>query len=180
MLEFRLSDTVRLRLPEEADAPELYRLVERNRAYLAVWLPWAAGQTELDTLDYIRRKRRQLADNEGLETAIEVDGALAGMVGMVALDHRNRSTALGYWLAEEHQGKGVMTAAVRAYLNYAFGALGLNRVEIGAGVDNHRSRAIPERLGFTLEGVRRRGEVIGARTIDHAVYSLLAEEWARP
>jgi ribosomal-protein-serine acetyltransferase len=177
VLEFRLSDRVRLRLLEERDAPAFYGVIERNRDYLAQWMPWAPGQTEEGTLQFIRSTRSQLAESNGLNTAIEVDGDLGGMVGMVRLDKRNHSTELGYWLAEEHQGQGIMTAGVRAYLDYAFGSLGLRRVAIGAGTENRRSRAIPERLGFTYEGTLRQAEALGERSHDVAFYSMLADEW---
>jgi ribosomal-protein-serine acetyltransferase len=66
---------------------------------------------------------------------------------------------------------------VRALVQYAFGARGLHRVVIEAAVGNARSRAIPERLGFHAEGVRRHAERHGERYLDLAVYSLLEEEW---
>jgi ribosomal-protein-serine acetyltransferase len=55
----------------------------------------------------------------------------------------------------------------------------LHRVEIQAAVDNRRSRAIPERLGFREEGVRREAERIGERYNDLAVYAMLASEWVQ-
>ena len=70
-----------------------------------------------------------------------------------------------------------MTRAVAALLRHGFRDLKLNRIEIRAGVRNRRSRAIPERLGFRREGTLRQAERLAERTVDHAVYGLLAEEW---
>ena len=53
----------------------------------------------------------------------------------------------------------------------------LNRVEIRAAPENRRSRAIPERLGFTEEGTLRQAERVGERYLDSAVYAMLAEDW---
>ena len=79
-----------LRLLEESDAPKLYAVIEANRGYLACWMPWAAGQTFEDTLAFIQRTREQLANNDGLQTAVIVDGRIVGMVGFhgVSWDHR--------------------------------------------------------------------------------------------
>jgi ribosomal-protein-serine acetyltransferase len=99
------------------------------------------------------------------------------MIGHIGIDWTHRSTALGYWLAEKHQARGFMTMACRAYVEHAFGKLGLNRVEIRAATENHRSRAVPERLGFKLEGVVRDAEWLYDRYVDHAVYGLLARDW---
>ncbi len=177
MLELRLNDDARLRLLEERDAAELYRLIDENRDYLARWLPWAAGETLPGVHTFIKSTRRQLADNNGIQTAVIVDRRIGGVIGVHGIDWPNRSTSLGYWLAEQFQGRGVMTAAVHAYTRHAFGAWELNRVELQAAVDNARSRAIAERLGFTCEGLLRQAERVGDRVHDVAVYSLLASEW---
>ena len=176
MLEHVLMPGVRLRLFEEVDADELYRLIEDNRAYLAPWMPWAANQTLGDTSEFIRSTRRQLADNNGIQAALTIDGRIAGSVGMHAISWNNATTGMGYWLAEKHQGRGAITAAVRAFTEHAF-ALGLNRMEIGAAAGNARSCAVPERLGFKREGVLRQLVQVSGRHQDIAVYSVLAGEW---
>ncbi|NTW87022.1 MAG: GNAT family N-acetyltransferase, partial [Holophagaceae bacterium] len=89
----------------------------------------------------------------------------------------NRSAAIGYWLAREAEGQGLMTRAVTALLRHGFRDLKLNRIEIRAGIRNRRSRAIPERLGFRREGTLRQAERLADRFVDHAVYGLLADEW---
>jgi ribosomal-protein-serine acetyltransferase len=96
---------------------------------------------------------------------------------MHAIDWANRKTSLGYWLAEPHQGRGIVTRGCAALLPYLFDELGLNCVEIGCAVGNARSAAIPERLGFTREGVLRQREWLYDHFVDHVVYSLLAWEW---
>ena len=69
---------------------------------------------------------------------------------------------------------------MRALIEHAFVARELHRVVIRAGVGNARSRAVAERLGFTLEGVLRQAERYpDGRYIDLAVYGLLASERAR-
>jgi ribosomal-protein-serine acetyltransferase len=66
VLSFWIDERCFLRLPEEADANELYAVVDDNREYLARWMPWAANQTLEATLEFIRDSRKQLADNQGL------------------------------------------------------------------------------------------------------------------
>lgn len=99
------------------------------------------------------------------------------MIGYHAVDWANRSTRIGYWLAEEHQGQGTMTEAVRLLVDHALSVWGLNRVEIRAALENRRSRAIPERLGFCEEGTRREAERVGGRYLDSVAYSMLAVDW---
>lgn len=177
VLSFRIDDRRSLRLYEEADAEELYEVTAANREYLARWMPWARDQSLEGTREFIRTSRRQLAENQGFQLAITVDGRIVGGLGFHRLDWENRSTSIGYWIAEGAQGQGTVTEAVRALVNHAFTTWKMNRVEIRAGVENLRSRAIPTRLGFVEEGVMRQAERVGDRVIDHVVYAMLAQDW---
>lgn len=172
-----VADGVKLRLLEEADAAELHGLIETNRAYLALWLPWAAGQTLDDTLDFIRGTRSQAQDNKGFQAAIVTEVGIVGVIGYVSVDWANRSTRIGYWLDAAHQGRGIMTAAVRLLVDHALTVWQLNRVEIVVATENRRSRAIPERLDFRDEGTLRQFQLVGGRYLDCISYSLLAEDW---
>ncbi len=176
-MRLSLSDTCRLRLLEESDAAELHGLIEANRDLLARWLPWAAKQTFEDTLEFVGRTKEQPIGNDGFQLAIVCAERIAGVVGYRDVDWEQRSTSLGYWLGAEHQGRGTMTEAVRALVDHAVFGWRLDRVEIRAAVDNRRSRAIPERLGFRLERTLRAAEVVGGRQLDSAVYAVSAEAW---
>ena len=173
MQRLTLTEDTHLRLLEDADADELHALIEANRAYLSRWLAWAAEQTHADTLDFIRAQHG--AENS-FQLAIVCDGEIVGVVGFVGVDWVNRTTRIGYWLAEDRQGRGTMTSAVAALVDYAFETFELNRTEIRVAVENRRSRAIPERLGFGQEAVFRRSQTVGDRYLDMAIYSTLPED----
>jgi ribosomal-protein-serine acetyltransferase len=152
--------------------------VEANRERLRRWLPWVdANRSVLDTRAFILRARAHARAGIGRSFGLWWKGALVGTAGFVWIDAPNRSAAIGYWLAREAEGHGLMTAAVEALLRHGFATLELNRIEIRAGVRNRRSRAIPERLGFRREGTLRQAERLADRFVDHAVYGLLASEW---
>jgi len=160
------------------DAKALFTLVEANRPRLGRWLPWPATNLCVqDSRTYILRVRTLARSGLGQSFGLWWQDRLVGIAGFVWIDAAHRSAAIGYWLAQEAEGHGLMTAAVRALLRHGFRTLKLNRIEIRAGVRNHRSRAIPRRLGFRHEGTLRQAERLGDRFVDHAVYSLLASEW---
>ena len=173
-------DADRLLRPfEDADAEELSAVIDANRAHLGEWMGWAPAQTLQDTRAFIRAARRQLGDDDGFQAAIVEQGSIVGAIGFHRVDRAQRSASLGYWLARSAQGRGTMTLAAAALTDWALrGPWQLHRLEIRAGTENLRSRAIPERLGFTLEGVRRDAERIGDRWLDHAVYGLLSDDWS--
>jgi ribosomal-protein-serine acetyltransferase len=179
MLRHELPGGYALRLLEESDADELFALIDANREHLGPWMPWVQSDREpADVLQFIRVTRKQIADNDGLQTAIvDPGGRIVGVIGFHNVDWLNRKTSIGYWLAAGEQGRGTMTEAVRALVEHAFTTWKLNRVTIQAAVENARSRAIPGRLGFREEGVMREVERIGDRVLDDVVYAMLAADW---
>ncbi|MNV95651.1 putative ribosomal N-acetyltransferase YdaF [compost metagenome] len=70
-----------------------------------------------------------------------------------------------------------MTSACRVFIDYAMLEMELNRVEIRCATENLSSRAIPERLGFVLEGIVREAEKLPSGYVHHAVYGMLRREW---
>jgi ribosomal-protein-serine acetyltransferase len=178
MLRYELPGGCYLRLFEESDAEELDRVIAANRDYLAEWLPWVETTSGADARrEWIRRTRRQIADNDGFHAAIIEDDDIIGVLGFHAIDWNNRSTSIGNWLVEDRQGRGIMTEAVRTLTSHAFDVWDLNRVEIRVAVWNLRSAAIPQRLGFVEEGTLRQAERHGDTFKDVAVYSVLARDW---
>lgn len=176
-LRIELGGGAAVRPVRAEDVDDLYALTVANRAHLAPWMPWAADIRREGTRTYVAGALAQRERDDGFQAVILVDGAIAGSMGYHRVDWINRSTSMGYWLAAAHQGNGVVTRAVRALVGHAFSAWELHRVEIDAAVANVRSRAVPERLGFVEEGVRRDGERFGERYVDLVVYSMLAPDW---
>lgn len=169
---------IEIRQLEEADAPVLFGLVDRDRDYLREWLPWVDRTHAAEDIgQYIAMVQAQLAENRSPNTAIVVDGAICGCIGCHAIDWANRKASIGYWIAAGHQRRGIMTQCCVAMLRYLFDELGLHRVEIRCGTGNTKSCAIPARLGFTREGTMRGAEYVDERWIDLVVWSMLEEEW---
>ena len=110
---------------------------------------------------------------------IFLGGALAAFIAMHQIDWLRKSTSIGYWLDAQHKGRGVATEACRAFVNEAFTAYGLHRVEIRCGTGNTRSCAIPQRLGFTREGIAGEAEWVTDRWVDLVVWGMLERDWRR-
>jgi ribosomal-protein-serine acetyltransferase len=172
-----LTDDAILRPLTTDDVDELHALIEANREYLSQWLPWAPRQQRDQTLEFLRSAERQAAGDNGAQLAIVERGRIVGSAGFHAIDWGRGFTSIGYWLAEDAQGRGLAGRAVRACIEQAVGEWRLERIEIRAAPENHRSRAIPERLGFREIGLLRGVEHVGDRWVDHVVYELRAADW---
>jgi ribosomal-protein-serine acetyltransferase len=173
-----IAEDAELRLWEAGDAVELTEAIAANREHLATWLPWAETHGFQDSVEFLDLKRLQMEANDGFEAALLLDGEIAGGVGFHRVDWVNRSTSIGYWLAADAQGRGLMTAAVAALLDYAFFEWDLHRVIIEVVIGNERSRAIPERLGFRQEAILREAKLVHGGHEDTWLYAMLAPEWS--
>ncbi|HEX3046250.1 MAG TPA: GNAT family protein, partial [Bacillota bacterium] len=142
------------------------------------WLSWVDKNSKIEgVIEFINSSRQHYLSNQGFQVGIWYQNELCGLISFHNLNWENRNTSMGYWLGEKYQGRGIMTKTCKALLNYAFTELKLHRVEIRCAEMNHRSRAIPERLGFTREGMSREAEWLYDHFVNHIVYSILAEEW---
>jgi ribosomal-protein-serine acetyltransferase len=178
MFQRTIRDGVHLRLLEERHAPEIFAVVDRDRAYLREWLPWVDPTTGVgDTLQFIKTTLEQFAHDEGLTVGIWCGDEFAGTIGTHKIDWLNRKVEIGYWIASKFQGRGIVTDACRAVIDHVFKEWKLNRVEIHCAPGNAKSCAIPKRLGFRLEGVLREAQLLNGSYVDSDVYAILAREW---
>ena len=178
MFKLNIDGEVELRLVDVEECEDLFNLTDQNRAYLREWLPWLDGTKTVEDTRKFRAAIAEAYDKDGIvNCGIWYQGKLAGVVGFNKLDKVHRYATIGYWLGQEFQGKGIMTRACRALIDYAFTELKLNRIMIYCATGNKKSRAIPERLGFTQEGTIREGEWLYDHFVDHAIYGLLKREW---
>jgi len=162
-----------------ADAAEVLAAVEANREHLREWLPWVDHhRTADDTLLFLEEVDRQWGENGAMTCGLRWRGRLVGVIGYHRIDWTNRNTKIGYWLGKDAGGRGMMTRAVSAMVDHAFGELGLHRVEIRAATGNLRSRAIPERLGFWHEGRSRDAEWLYDHWVDLEVYAMTEPVWS--
>jgi ribosomal-protein-alanine N-acetyltransferase len=174
-------DRVLLRLPVIGDYAQWARLREASRAFLTPWEPiWPAD--DLTKLAYRRRHRRyqrEIRNGSGYPFFVfSLDGET--MLGGVTLAQIQRgvtqSAVLGYWMGEPHAGRGLMTAAVRVLITFAFDTLHLNRIEAACLPRNAASIRLLEKTGFAREGYARKYLCIDGRWQDHILFGLVRDD----
>lgn len=178
MFSYQIDEKLKLVLPQERHAEEITRVVRENLEDLKLWMPWAKDDYSVDSArEFIKHNLSEFARSGSFSASIILGEKLVGAIGFHSLDLTHKSTHLGYWLAREAQGKGTMTRCCRALINYLFNDFGLNRIQINCNIENTKSRAIPERMGFQLEGIHRQVEWLNDGFRDWAVYAMLKEDW---
>ena len=180
MFHVRVSPGIEMRQMEDRDAPALFALTERNRAYLREWLPWVDHTLTVDdTRRFITGALEQYYCGRGPNASVWVDDEIVGTIGCHPIDLAHRSCSVGYCVDAGRQGRGIVTRCSAALVDYLFRELQLHRVVIQCGTGNHKSCAIPERLGFTREGVLREAEWVNDRWVDLVVWSMLEQDWRK-
>lgn len=171
----KVSDTICLRRVSLSDVYDIFNTIDGERIYLRKWLPFVDKTLkESDIFTYVQ----SVIEHDEKQYCILEKGKFVGIVGFKDPDLNSKKTEIGYWLSINAQGKGIMIQSVKRLLSYAFDESGLNRVQIKVAVENKKSRAIPEKLGFTLEGIERDGELlVDNKYTDLIIYSLLKKEF---
>src|SRR5206468_11042647 len=107
--------------------------------------------------------------------------AIVGNLNLTQV-HRGafQSCVLGYNLAADHQGRGYMTEAVGAAVDFAFRSWNLHRVAANYMPRNSRSAAVLERCGFKIEGHAPSYLLIDGRWEDHVLTAIINPDWVGP
>jgi len=164
------------RLLTADDAPVLSELLRRNRAFLAPWQP--LRPEEFYTVNGQQESVAQtLIQHEAGNCLPLVVMDRAEVVGTITLESIIRgafqSCSVGYWLAEDAQGQGLATQALREAVHLAFHDLRLHRVQAGTQVHNLRSQRVLDRLGFARYGLAPSYLKIDGEWQDILLYQLL-------
>jgi ribosomal-protein-serine acetyltransferase len=176
----QISETTTLEPIAGHHAEPVFELIAKSRSQLETWLSWVTNvHSVADFQNFLKGAQQRVADKMAVAFFIRYDGKIAGNIGLYHIDHLNKIASIGYWLGEEFQGKGIITNACQEIVKYGFSELNLNRIEIKCGTRNVKSQAIPERLGFTQEGIIRQAELVNGKFHDLYLYSLLKEDWEK-
>lgn len=167
---------VKIRKWELSDANEISVALSNTRVQdnLRDGLPYP--YTEQDGVNYISAML-SADENETFAFAIIADGKMIGSIGVFRQGNIHRQTAeLGYYIAEEYWGRGIMTAAVKQICEYVFGKSDIIRIYAEPFVYNIASCRVLEKAGFQYEGTLRSNAVKNGKVIDMNMYSLLKTE----
>lgn len=180
MFKHIIDEDIELRLLDTYHAEEMFKSINVCRSHLRKYLPWVDDtKSPNETRQFIEGSKRQYAANNGLDAGIWFKDEFAGVIGFHSINKSIKEISIGYWLNKKFTGYGLMTKACKVFVDYAFDILQLNRVEIRCAVDNLKSRAIPERLGFVEEGILRDTEFLYDHYVDCVVYSILKRDWRK-
>lgn len=174
-------ERVVLRPPHPGDGKAVFEAVEESREFLYPWLPWTDRHNTPEASEsFVRRAYSRWVSRDDLALAIwnRETGAYIGGTGLHRINWEIPAFEIGYWIRKSQEGKGYVSEAVMVLAQCAFEQLEAKRVLIRCATSNVRSRAVPERLGFKLEGILRNDiKLADGNVVDTALYAWTDEDW---
>lgn len=177
-LKIKVRDRVYLSCVRLTDKPALLEHFRTRDVYnttLTIPYPYLESHADLWLQKTIEHSKRQ--DKEVSFAIRDVDDKLIGGISADSLELGTTHRAeIGYWLARPFWGQGIMTDAVRVYVGYAFGELGLLRLTAHTFEFNVGSSRVLEKNGFRLEGRLRKHYCKDGEFLDARLYGLLKDD----
>lgn len=122
------------------------------------------------------RQWLEIAGKSENNFAITVNNKAIGGIGLSPGEDIERISAeVGYWLGEEHWGKGIVSSALNGIIKYGFNELNLKRIFAAPFEQNIGSRRVLEKNGFILEGILRKSVIKSGKIYNQALYAIIKE-----
>lgn len=179
---YEVDETFILRTAEPTDAYLISEYFIANRAHLKPWEP--EREAEFFTLPGWTQRLIKLNDLHRLGLGyylLIIDRSSGQMLGTISFSSLTRfpvhACQMGYSLAGDAQGKGVMNRALKMALNYMFSIQNMHRIMASYMPHNQRSEAVLERLGFEREGYAKQYLLIDGQWRDHVLTALVNPNW---
>lgn len=173
--EFLEGERIFLRRHELAVAPAMYAVIDRDRARLSRFMPWAPHtKSQKDSEEFLRLTHMDWQDQKIFDYGIYLksDRSFLGGAGVHTIAWEHERCELGYWLSGDAEGKGYALEAV-GLLEQEMFRLGFHRLEIRCDARNERSAAVPRRAGFILEATLRDHMIELGRRRDTLIFTKL-------
>ena len=158
---------------QEKYAKDLYQVIDSDRKYLSVWLPWVEKTKSVnDERSALKENQRKFLDHSQLTLIIINKQQILGSIELHNFDFSDKSAEIGYWLASPYQGQGIMTGAVKTLVKKAFSKFNLAKLTIKVASGNLKSRAIAIRSGFIYKGRLAKPIFINDHYENDLIYSI--------
>ncbi len=178
MFSYTIDNELELQLVHPSFAPKINALAAAHREYLSQWLAWPPHCTEEKHFaQFIEQSLKDYAERKSMVCSIFYKGELVGNISFNSISKPLQKAEIGYWLAQDKQGLGIMRRAVAAMCKIAFGSLNMEVVKIAAATGNKPSRGVAESLGFRHEGTLSNSENLNGRIVAHEIYALDRKTW---
>ncbi len=159
----------------EEDVPSVFKVLSAHPE-ITKWMLFDPPKNIEETREFFIQCQKNFPDN-GIVFCIFEDNKFAGIAGLEFETQKYGtkviSSRLGYWLDPVFQGRGIMTEAAKAVIDFAFNSLGTHKIETGHFVVNPTSGRVIEKCGFRKVGIKEKHYFREGEWQDHVEYELV-------
>ena len=168
-----------LRRIDENDVEEDFAL--RSNPEIMKYIPRPLAKTKEDALEHIGMIEDKIVNNTGINWGITIKGnnKIIGIIGHYRIQPENHRAEIGYMSLPEYNGKGYITEAIKAVVEYGFEQMNLHSIEAIIDPDNIASERVLQKNGFIKEAHILENELWEGKFWDTVIYSLLKRNFKK-
>lgn len=152
----KIDSDITLQIRTKQEGSSLFALVKKNKKHLRRYLSLVDKTKKIsDSEKFIIKMLSGYKKGTSCDFGIYYQGVMVGSGGFYTIDQKNKSAEIGYWIAKEFEGRGIISKVVKKLIEIGKNKYKLHRIVIKADAKNKRSLSIPNKLKFTYEGTMR-------------------------
>ncbi|HBP01216.1 MAG: Acetyltransferase [Candidatus Moranbacteria bacterium GW2011_GWE1_49_15] len=161
-----------LRTPKMSDAKDVAKNINNKNVSRNLSSAVSFPYVPKDAKQYIGKVLKELKEERpsSFILYIEIEGEVVGSIGAHHIEQGHKAE-MGFWLAEQHWGKGIMPEAVEAFMKHVFKKFKLKRIFAKAYAHNKGSMRVMEKVGMEFEGIEKKGALKDGKYLDCYVYA---------
>ncbi|MGE7766272.1 GNAT family N-acetyltransferase [Peribacillus sp. NPDC096540] len=155
------------------DADDMYAYASNSE--VSRFVTWEPHRSLSDTKDFIQFVLQNYEDNKLAPWGIEHkdNGEFIGTIDFVSWQLNHQIAEIGYVLASQYWGKGIITEAAKKVIEFGFENMNLVRIQARCFVDNLGSERVMQKVGMSFEGILRKGMYVKGKHEDLKLYSII-------
>lgn len=173
------TDRLTLRRFTPDDAEQMYENWAKDER-VTRYLTWPPHKSPELTRALLEGWCREYDKPDYYNWAMEYEGKVIGNISVVRINERSEWAELGYCMGYDYWGKGIMTEAAKAVMDYLFAEVGFNRIGIDHAAKNPASGRVAQKCGLSYEGTRRAYyKSLAGEYLDIVHYGILKNDWEK-
>lgn len=173
-----VTNNISLELVSPYFVDEVFEVVDSNRKYLSEYLTWVEETKDKEkVLENTKKALVSFSEKKSIDYIIKAAEKVIGRISIWLTDEKTRTFEIGYWISEKYSKKGIITSCVKEVMDVGIEYLNVEKFEIICIVENIGSNKIASKLGYRLEGTKRRAIIVNNKAYDMNQYGMLRNEY---
>lgn len=166
-----------IRQPEKKDANDIFLGIDKDVIRFLSNVPWPYEKKH--AYMFINKSNKEWGE-KSFKFVIEMNKKVIGTISLTGYDKKNKKAELGYWLAKQYWGKGIMTEAANEVMRFGFEDVGLIKIIARSSINNIGSNKVLKKIGMKRLCILKKDYVnVNGGWEDSYLYEILKEDFLK-